>query len=116
MRHPALDLTDTSNPAGRQTRAPLLWDNKLLTESSGRRPCFIWTNLTHDNEERFSLSGAAHEARVVAAGGGSRAGERKTCWTKPLPPSQLWALNAAGGPGQGSGGLAEVRNGALGET
>jgi hypothetical protein len=36
------------------------------------------TAILRDNEERFSLGGAAHETRGVAAGAGSRAGERKT--------------------------------------
>ena len=50
----------------------------------------------HDNEERFSLGGAAHEASPPDSMAGIRAGERKTGWTKPLPvPAGLWALNAA---------------------
>jgi hypothetical protein len=33
----------------------------------------------------------------VVSAAGMRAGERKTGWTKPLPPSPgLWALNAPG--------------------
>ena len=53
--------------------------------------------LTHDNVERFSLGGAARRPLRVDSTGGMRAGERKTGWTKPLPPSPgLWALNAPG--------------------
>jgi hypothetical protein len=49
------------------------------------------------NEERFSLTGAAHEPLREDSIGGFRAGERKTYWTKPLPPAPgLWALNGRG--------------------
>jgi hypothetical protein len=38
-----------------------------------------------------------HRPLRVDSAGGVRAGERKTGWTKPLPPSPgLWALNAPG--------------------
>jgi len=48
------------------------------------------------NEERFSLSGAAHEPLREDCLAGFRAGERKTYWTKPPPPPpRLWALNGA---------------------
>jgi hypothetical protein len=48
-------------------------------------------------EERFSLTGAAHEPLREDSIGGFRAGERKTYWTKPLPPAPgLWALNGRG--------------------
>jgi hypothetical protein len=54
-------------------------------------------NAGIDNVERFSLGGAAREPSGGGTQGGVRAGERKTDWTKPLPPpSGLWALNAAG--------------------
>jgi hypothetical protein len=47
------------------------------------------------NEERFSLGGAAHKSLREDSYAGIRAGERKTCWTKPRPGSEgLWALNA----------------------
>jgi 6-phosphogluconolactonase len=46
----------------------------------------------HPNEERFSLSGAAHEPLREDCLAGFRAGERKTYWTKPPPPPpRLWA-------------------------
>jgi hypothetical protein len=38
-----------------------------------------------------------HRPLRVDSADGMRAGERKTGWTKPLPPSPgLWALNASG--------------------
>jgi hypothetical protein len=50
-----------------------------------------------DNEERFSVGGAAHVPCREDSEVGIRAGERKTYWTKPLPrQSGLWGLNAAG--------------------
>ena len=38
-----------------------------------------------ENVERFSLGGVAHEPQSEGTAAGVRAGERKTCWTKPLP-------------------------------
>jgi hypothetical protein len=50
--------------------------------------------VLYQNEERFSLSGAAHEPLSEDCLAGYRAGERKTYWTKPPPPPpRLWALN-----------------------
>ena len=49
-----------------------------------------------DNEERFSLGGAAHRPPRECSAVGGRAGERKTDWTKPLPPPGLWVLNTPG--------------------
>ena len=49
-----------------------------------------------ENRERFSLDGAAHERHRGGTQGGVRAGERKTDWTKSLPPPLvLWALKRA---------------------
>jgi hypothetical protein len=49
------------------------------------------------NVQRFSLGGAAHRPPHQDPTAGIRAGERKTCWAKPLPLSAgLWALNTAG--------------------
>jgi hypothetical protein len=46
------------------------------------------------NEERFSLSGAAHEPLREDCVAEFRAGERKTYWTKPPAPTPgLWAFN-----------------------
>ncbi len=39
------------------------------------------------NVQRFSLGGAAHRPSVRSSAAGIRAGERKTCWAKPLPPA-----------------------------
>jgi hypothetical protein len=48
-----------------------------------------------DNEERFSLGGAAHKSLREDSYARIRAGERKTCWTKPRSGWEgLWALNA----------------------
>src|SRR4051794_8614422 len=64
------------------------------------------TSLIGYNVQRFSLErtaffawrrGAHVSLRGFAVG--SRAGKRKTGWTKPLPRSRrLWALNAGGSP------------------
>jgi hypothetical protein len=52
---------------------------------------------TRDNEERFSIGGAAHRSFREGSVVGIRAGNRKTYWTKSLPVSPgLWALNVAG--------------------
>jgi hypothetical protein len=57
---------------------------------------FEFVKCTFENEERFSLGGAAHEPSRVGTQTGGRAGERKTDWTKPLPPPpRLWVLNGA---------------------
>jgi hypothetical protein len=65
-------------------------------------PGWLWSRFTydilrsHDNRERFSLGGAAHERHRGGTHGGGRAGERKTDWTKSLPPPPvLWALKRA---------------------
>jgi hypothetical protein len=48
-----------------------------------------------NNVERFSLGGAAHRLLRWGYAAGIRAGERKTCCAKALPPPPgLWALNA----------------------
>src|SRR6476659_2639615 len=50
-----------------------------------------------DNPERFSLGGATHGPYRIDSASGIRAGERKTGWTKALPPPpELWALKAIG--------------------
>jgi hypothetical protein len=50
-----------------------------------------------DNEERFSLGGAAHEPQREGTVAWVRAGERKTCWTKPLPQVPgLWVFIGLG--------------------
>jgi hypothetical protein len=62
-----------------------------------RPPARSTRNLPHDNEERFSLGGAACRPRRGVSAAEIRAGEQKTDWTKPLPPPPwLWALNAGG--------------------
>ena len=51
----------------------------------------------YDNVERFSFGGAAAQTVCEVSGAGIRAGERKTCCAKALPPPPgLWALNARG--------------------
>jgi hypothetical protein len=51
----------------------------------------------HHNVERFLLGGAAQRLCRRGPAAEIRAGEQKTCWTKPRPvPLRLWALNAAG--------------------
>jgi hypothetical protein len=45
--------------------------------------------FTHDNEERFSLGGAAPRPVRGGSAAGSRAGERKTYWANP-PAPQPW--------------------------
>jgi hypothetical protein len=68
-----------------------------MTTGAVWSPTLCTTNLMHDNRERFSLGGAAHERGHGGTQAGGRGGERKTGWTKPLPvPPGLWALNAAG--------------------
>jgi len=67
--------------------------------------------LPPDNVQRFSLRGAAHETRGAAAEAGS-AGERNTCWAKPLPLTQLWALNGTCQPDRAGRGTPEPGNGA----
>ena len=50
-----------------------------------------------DDEERFSLGGAAHEPQREGTAAWVRAGEQKTCWTKPLPQVPgLWAFIGLG--------------------
>ena len=68
----------------------------------------------YDIEERFSLAGAAHRPSREGSALGGRAGERKTCWTKPLPRIELWALNATGRPDRTGSGTPEPRNGVCG--
>jgi hypothetical protein len=54
-------------------------------------------NHLEKNVQRFSFGGAAHKPRLGEHPSWGRAGERKTCWTKSLPPPLVrWALNSAG--------------------
>jgi len=46
-----------------------------MTTGAVWSPTLCTTNLMHDNRERFSLGGAAHERDRGGARGGGRAGE-----------------------------------------
>ena len=79
--------------------------------------CFTLPTITHDNEQRFSLGGAAHGPLQEDSGVGIRAGERKTYWTEPLPPPPvLWALNGPGSLASARLMCREHRFGAVGRT
>jgi hypothetical protein len=67
-------------------------------------------NPVYDNVERFSLAARRTGCPFRDSVAGIRAGERKTCCAKPLPPSPgLWVLNTAASfadtPSGHSGGL-----------
>jgi len=62
----------------------------------------------------FRLAARRTNPAPVSTEAGGRAGERKTCWTKPRPPPpELWVLNSAGSLSGAPPGQSERRFGTI---